>query len=93
MLAHIIDAKLLASFKQYMETSSDIVVTCHISPDGDAVGSNLALKLMLERFGKTVHVVSPDNIPDDMAFLPSCQEIVSFAKEPDKASALVEKAD
>lgn len=93
MLAHVIDTKLLESFKQYIETSNDIVVTCHISPDGDAVGSNLALKLMLEQLGKTVHVVSPDNIPDDMAFLPVCQDIVAFTKEPDKASALIGKAD
>ena len=93
MLEQIIDPTLLQQFKEAIEKSENVVITCHKSPDGDAVGSNLALKLILEKLGKTATVVTPDNAPDDMAFLPEFKTIVSFTAEPDKATELINNAD
>ena len=52
MLEQIIEPTLLTQFKEALENSGNVVVTCHKSPDGDAAGSNLALKLILDKLGK-----------------------------------------
>lgn len=80
MLEQIIEPTLLTQFKEALENSGNVVVTCHKSPDGDAAGSNLALKLILDKLGKKATVVTPDNVPEDMAFLPGYDNIVSLPK-------------
>ena len=40
-----------------------IVVTGHVNPDGDAVGSALALAAILKQLGKDVQVVFNDDMP------------------------------
>lgn len=93
MLEQVITPSLLQQFKDAIEKSTRVVITCHKSPDGDAVGSNLALKLILEKMGKTATVITPDNVPEDMAFLPDSNTIVTYATEPERAAAIVGDAD
>ena len=45
------------------------VVTSHARPDADALGSELALALLLEDLGKTVTVVNPSDVPANLEFL------------------------
>ena len=47
-----------------------IFITSHNSPDGDAIGSLLALTLALQNIGKTVYPVLLDEVPDNLVFLP-----------------------
>ena len=51
-----------------------IALVCHISPDGDTVGSALALRLGLMELGKTVTIYCQDKIPDVLCFLPGAEE-------------------
>ncbi len=51
-----------------------IVIACHISPDGDTVGSALALRLALMGMGKTVTLACQDKIPDILLMLPGVDE-------------------
>lgn len=57
-----------------------IVITCHKSPDGDALGSSLALCRVLERLGKQVQVVTPDMAPRSLMFIPGVRNLVVFTK-------------
>ncbi len=93
MLEQVIAPTLLQQFKDAIEKSTKVVITCHKSPDGDAVGSNLALKLILEKMGKTATVITPDNVPEDMAFLPDSNTIVTYGTEPEMAAEIVASAD
>jgi len=52
-----------------------ILVISHIDPDGDAVGSALALYHFLKKIGKKVEVVLKDPVPRNLTFLPGVQEI------------------
>lgn len=52
------------------------LVTSHIKPDGDAVGSLLAMTYMLRRMGKSAIPHLEDAVPDNCRFLPGAQEIV-----------------
>ena len=51
-----------------------IVILTHESPDGDAIGSSLAVKLMLEKMGKMSDVIIPE-YSRLFSFLPSVDEI------------------
>ena len=42
-----------------MEAAGSVAITAHVSPDGDASGSSLALALMLRRRGKKVRLAIP----------------------------------
>jgi len=46
------------------------VVTSHVRPDGDAIGSALALALALQQVGHEVTVLNEDGLPESLMFLP-----------------------
>jgi|Deesub1362A_J573_1020465.scaffolds.fasta_scaffold00044_84 phosphoesterase RecJ-like protein len=51
------------------------VLAGHVLPDGDSIGSTLALGFMLEQLGATVTMVSQDQIPTTYRFLPGVDRI------------------
>lgn len=61
--------------------AQDKLILCpHVSPDGDALGSTLALKMALEKAGKKVTVMVDDDVPKAFGFLP---QIDCFVKPAD----------
>lgn len=60
--------------------SSKIALSFHSSPDGDSIGSSLALMQGLRGIGKKVYIVSKENIPANYRFLPYADEISSETK-------------
>lgn len=60
------------------------LITTHINPDGDAIGSVLALRAALVKMGKECEVVNTDGVPDLCAFVPTCEFIVT---QPDRSPA------
>lgn len=63
------------------------LVVSHLRPDGDAVGSSLALALVLERLGKRVAVFNQDRVPDNFAFLPGAGKVFSSLPLPFRPAA------
>lgn len=53
------------------------LVSSHVNPEGDAVGSSLALALGMRQLGKDVTVYLPDRVPEIFRFLPSADKVVS----------------
>jgi phosphoesterase RecJ-like protein len=58
------------------------ILLSHVRPDGDAIGSQLALGHALEEMGKTVHYVNEDGLPDSLQFLPGSNKIQTPPDEP-----------
>ena len=54
--------------------AENIVILTHESPDGDAVGSSLAMKLIIEELGKNADVIIPE-YSRLFNFLPAANEI------------------
>lgn len=52
------------------------LIACHENPEGDAIGSELALALALRRMGKTATVLNADPVPGNLAFLPGAATIL-----------------
>ena len=57
-----------------IKVSNNIVLLCHINPDGDAIGSTLAMSIALKRLGKEVDIVI-DNPPKRFNFIPEYNNI------------------
>ncbi len=51
------------NIREALNTAKSIVITTHKSPDGDAIGSSLALYQYLKKKGKDVTVIVPDAFP------------------------------
>ncbi|MGL5348072.1 MAG: DHH family phosphoesterase [Peptostreptococcaceae bacterium] len=54
---------------EFINGSNDFVVTSHISPDGDNIGSTLSIYYSLIKLGKNVFYVLDDNSPQNLKFL------------------------
>jgi hypothetical protein len=53
----------------------EILLVCHINPDGDTLGSMIALALGLEQQGKACTLLSADGVPPLYDFLPTASEL------------------
>ncbi len=80
MLNRILSPDGISQLEGLLDSSKYIVITCHISPDGDAMGSSLALCRALTNIGKKVKVVVPDTPPKYLMFLPGAAEIVVYSR-------------
>jgi phosphoesterase RecJ-like protein len=65
------------SVTKAVQHAAHILVVSHINPDGDAIGSTLAVHRIVESFGKPVTLVNESPIPAKYAFLPGADEIQS----------------
>jgi phosphoesterase RecJ-like protein len=71
---------LQKKIKGCIQAANNVLVTSHIRPDGDAIGSSLALALALIDIGKKVQVVLSDGIPTNFQQLPGADKVCTSAK-------------
>ncbi len=71
----------LTSIKRVLRKSKTVMLTCHINPDGDAIGSMLALALGLQQLKKEVTTVCRDGIPKMYRSLPGAEKILKKSKK------------
>lgn len=69
---------LLSQIAQGLNQARKILITCHIRPDGDAIGSLLGLGLALQTVGKNVQMISVDGIPASYRFLAGSELINTY---------------
>ncbi|TCL55862.1 phosphoesterase RecJ-like protein [Hydrogenispora ethanolica] len=60
---------LFEDFFTMVRQKERFVVVCHVHPDGDAIGSLLAVGLTLRKLGKSVNMICSDGIPPVYGFL------------------------
>ena len=86
-------AFFLVNMKRKVLNSSKIVITSHKNPDGDAIGSSLALKNYLIEKGKDATVILPDSFPTFYNWLKGSEDILIADKNFDKAKDIIETSD
>lgn len=67
--------KALDDIIQFIKDHDRFVITSHARPDGDAIGSELGLALILEKLGKTAHIFNADPHPRPYQSLPGIERI------------------
>jgi len=80
-------------FKALLKKSENIVIVTHFNPDGDAMGSSLALYNYLVKTGKQVSVITPNDYPDFLQWLPGNKKVTEYSNKPKKAASLIAKCD
>lgn len=91
--SELFGAKKIAAINAAIEQSEHIIITTHLSPDGDALGSSLALYHFLKNRGKNVEVLVPNSFPYFLKWMQEAKEIVIFEYIPDAAKAKIAHAD
>lgn len=67
--------------RELIADSHSILIASHESPDGDAIGSTLALANALREMGKDVVAFNRDGAPNEYAFLPGHDTVVETIRE------------
>lgn len=82
----------LDSVKQLLDIQSEIVVTSHYNPDGDALGSALALSRYLRKKGHKVTTIIPNDFPDFLNWMPGQEDILIYFYKSLTANKLIKNA-
>ncbi len=83
----------LEGLKQLLLVPSRIVITNHVNPDGDAMGSALGLSAALKALGHNVKVIVPNAYPEFLNWLAGNDEVIIFEQSEQTASELIAQAD
>lgn len=75
--------------KACLERASCILITSHVHPDGDAIGSCLALSHVLKSMGKEAQVVIDDHVPENFDILPGFEDIRRNTEDRTKVDLVV----
>ena len=68
--------KTLNEIAVELQSLSSVLIFCHIHPDGDTLGSAVALKRALLKLGKACDIVCDDEIPEKYAYIPDFLSIL-----------------
>jgi len=93
MLENCFSKEDVAGFRAWLEWADRIVVVAHMSPDGDAVGSALAMTHFLRDKEKKVEVILPDSIPEFLSWLPGADRIICYSDHKESADVFLSEAD
>ncbi|HEY6191124.1 MAG TPA: bifunctional oligoribonuclease/PAP phosphatase NrnA [Bacteroidota bacterium] len=74
-----------------MALHQEFVLTTHVNPDGDGLGSELALAWALRQMGKSVSILNHSSTPENYRWLDPGQDLVQFSSDRDRQTLL--KAD
>jgi phosphoesterase RecJ-like protein len=89
----ILTSDQVAQLSHLISDAQNIIITCHKSPDGDAIGSSLGWADYLHSLGKEPTIIVPDQYPDFLQWLPNTEKIVRYDKHPEKCDLLFKIAD
>lgn len=93
MISRLIDESKIAELRKFLENNDRIVITCHMSPDGDALGASLGFASVLNSLGKNATVIVPDTPPKNLMFLPGAKDIVVYSRYEEFARQLIDNAE
>jgi len=83
----------LNELKKLLSSTKKIAIVPHKNPDGDAIGSTLALWHYLVNTGHTASIVAPNDYPKFLKWMPGSDKILNFEKENSQSKACINNAD
>lgn len=82
----------ITTVKSILSQPQKIVIVPHKNPDGDAMGSCLALYGFLKGMGHTVHVIAPNDYPKFLKWMPCNETVLNFEWEAQRAQRLLDES-
>jgi len=89
----MVEKGMVETIRNWLGSSERVAVLTHSNPDGDAIGSSLALALALVKAGKDARVVIPDGLPEFLRWLPGIERSTTFVYKQERAVEIIEGAD
>jgi len=83
----------ISYLKKLFSEKSDVLITTHYNPDGDAIGSSLALYHFLSTQGIEARVLIPNELPSFLQWMPGVEQAVIFSQRPELGKELLASAD
>jgi phosphoesterase RecJ-like protein len=83
----------IKALELHLLTPKKIVIIPHRSPDGDAMGSTLALYHFLLKLNHYPTVISPNEFPDFLAWMPGSEKVLIYEKDKENTSKIIEEAE
>lgn len=80
-------------FDSIVHAPGKFTVISHVNPDGDAIGSSLALSQFLRKMGHQVEVMVPNDFPGFLSWLPGASEILIYDKDQERCDKVLEDSD
>jgi phosphoesterase RecJ-like protein len=87
------NSSIHAAIREQLQSAERIVIFSHIRPDGDAIGSLLALGLGLHQAGKQVQMILKDGVPPGFHFLKGSDQILRAPTAPADLFIVVDVSD
>lgn len=78
----------IEKIKSIIDQRKSFVLTTHVNPDGDGLGSELAIAHFLRKLGKRATIINHNKTPENYEFLDPNKEIVQFTPERDRDTIL-----
>ena len=85
--------ELAIQLKSELNKSRKVVITTHRGPDGDALGSSLCLYHLLTSLEHSVHIITPNDYPEFLHWMPGNDNVIEYTKSPEKAKKITEEAE
>ena len=80
-------------FDAVIQSNRRVVLACHVNPDGDAVGSVLAMAEFLHGRGNEVKMVVANDFPDFLHWMPGSETVMRYDKRPEEVERLFAECD
>lgn len=82
-----------STIAKVLKQSKNILITSHTNPDGDAIGSSLALYNLLSKLGFNVNACIPNNIPGFLLWMTNSEKILIYKNNSEKIKKMAEEAE
>ena len=93
ILANFMKATELNQLKAFLSEPRKVVITTHKGPDGDAMGSSLALYNYFIKKGHSVHVITPNDYPSFLKWMKGDEHVIEYCFNEEKAKKITQSAE
>ena len=91
--SHSMNLEAISTTKKMLQSPKKMVVVGHKNPDGDAIGSCLALGNFLRQKGHEVTVIMPNDFPDFLKWIPQADTIITLEHNEQEVNEVVLNAE
>jgi bifunctional oligoribonuclease and PAP phosphatase NrnA len=87
------NAQEIQYLKEFLSQPKQITIIPHRNPDGDALGSSLGLYHVLKQLHHNVTIVSPNEFPEFIAWLPASETVAIYEKNTTVCQNILSSSD
>ena len=82
----------MRELKNLLSSKQNVVITTHVNPDGDAIGSSVALFNFLIKMGHNVSVIVPNDYPDFLKWMKNDELIINYSNSKNESQEKIKNA-